>query len=208
MIKNDSKFAAFLDKRYIPLNNRVKIVIAVLVMLLPIVIFYVAFYQPNVTKIKSLEGQSAKLADEIKNLREKERNLPMIKEQVAKIEEEFDRAAQMLPKEQEIPSLLKDISALGQNAGLDFLTFVPRPEIPKDYYNEIPVDITIRGPYHSVGFFFDQISKLDRIVSVSEIKMGSPQLVTGEMLLDSNCKLMTYRFTNQKLPDDKTKKKK
>ncbi|MBE0585032.1 MAG: pilus assembly protein PilO, partial [Desulfofustis sp.] len=36
--------------------------------------------------------------------------------------------------------------------------------------------------------------------------MGSPNKVTGEMLLDSKCQLMTYRFTNVKLPDD-TKKK-
>ncbi len=205
MIKNDSKFAAFLDKKYIPLDNKIKIGIAVLLMLLPIALFYFLVYQPNGETTQKLTRDSAALAEDIKNLREKERNKPLLLAQVAQVEEEFEQAAQMLPKEQEIPSLLKDISALGQNAGLDFLSFVPRPETPRDYYNEIPVDITIRGPYHSVGYFFDQISKLDRIVSVSNIRMGSPQRVTGEMLLDSNCQLMTYRFTNQKISDDKKK---
>ncbi|BDD88573.1 type 4a pilus biogenesis protein PilO [Desulfofustis limnaeus] len=207
IIKNDSKFAAFLDKKYIPLDNKVKIGLAVLLMLLPIAAFYFVFYQPNADTIDRLEKQSDKLAQDIKNLQEKERNKPVLLAEVEKIEEEFEQAAQMLPKEQEIPSLLKDISALGQNAGLDFLSFVPRPETPRDYYNEIPVDITIRGPYHSVGYFFDQISRLDRIVSVSNISMGSPKRVTGEMLLDSKCQLMTYRFTNVKISDDKKKKK-
>lgn len=206
MTKKDSKFAVFLDKKYIPLDQKIKIGIAVLLMLLPIAVFYFVVYQPNLEKTTALAQKSDKLAEEIKDLQEKERNKPMLVAQVAKVEEEFEQAAQMLPKEQEIPSLLKDISALGQNAGLDFLSFVPRPETPRDYYNEIPVDITIRGPYHSVGYFFDQISKLDRIVSVSNIKMGSPQKVTGEMLLTSNCQLMTYRFTNVKISDDKKKK--
>lgn len=206
MRKKDSKFTAFLDKKYIPLDNRIKLGIAALLLLLPIVVFYFAFYQPNRDTITSLEMKSATLAEDIRKLQQKERNKPQLVAEVAKVEEEFKQAAQMLPKEQEIPSLLKDISALGQNAGLDFLSFVPRPETPRDYYNEIPVDITVRGPYHSVGYFFDQISKLDRIVSVSNITMGSPQKVTGEMLLDSQCQLMTYRFTNVKISDDKKKK--
>jgi type IV pilus assembly protein PilO len=206
MRKKDSKFTAFLDKKYIPLDNRIKLGIAALLLLLPIVLFYFVFYQPNQDTITGLEKKSATLADDIRKLQQKERNKPQLVAEVAKVEEEFERAAQMLPKEQEIPSLLKDISALGQNAGLDFLSFVPRPETPRDYYNEIPVDITVRGPYHSVGYFFDQISKLDRIVSVSNITMGSPQKVTGEMLLDSQCQLMTYRFTNVKISDDKKKK--
>ena len=205
MRKNDSKFTAFLDKKYIPLDNRVKLGIAALLVILPMAVFYFVVFQPKQERISGLEKTSAALAEDIRKLQQRERNMPQIVAEVEKIEEEFDRAAQMLPKEQEIPSLLKDISALGQNAGLDFLSFVPKPENPRDYYNEIPVDITIRGPYHSVGYFFDQISKLDRIVSVSNIKMGSPQKVTGEMLLDSNCQLMTYRFTNEKISDDKKK---
>ncbi len=205
MRKNDSKFTAFLDKKYIPLDNRVKLGIAALLVILPMAVFYFVVFQPKQERISGLEKTSAALAEDIRKLQQRERNMPQIVAEVEKIEEEFDRAAQMLPKEQEIPSLLKDISALGQNAGLDFLSFVPKPENPRDYYNEIPVDITIRGPYHSVGYFFDQISKLDRIVSVSNIKMGSPQKVTGEMLLDSNCQLMTYRFTNVKISDDKKK---
>jgi type IV pilus assembly protein PilO len=206
MRKKDSKFTAFLDKKYIPLDNRIKLGIAALLLILPIVVFYFVFYQPNQDTIVGLEKKSATLAEDIRKLQQKERNKPQLVAEVAKVEEEFELAAQMLPKEQEIPSLLKDISALGQNAGLDFLSFVPRPETPRDYYNEIPVDITVRGPYHSVGYFFDQISRLDRIVSVSNIAMGSPKKITGEMLLDSKCQLMTYRFTNVKISDDKKKK--
>jgi type IV pilus assembly protein PilO len=39
--------------------------------------------------------------------------------------------------------------------------------------------------------------------------MTKPLKSQGEMLLSSNCQLMTYRFTNKPLPtDDKKKKKK
>ncbi|MEE4164919.1 MAG: type 4a pilus biogenesis protein PilO [Desulfocapsaceae bacterium] len=208
MKKSNSKFAAFIDEKYIPMGSRVKVALLLLLVLAPVALFFFLFYQPNSDKIAVLEKNRDKLQQEIIDLKQKERDKPKLLAQVAQIEEEFQEAAKMLPKDQEIPKLLKDISALGRNAGLDFLTFVPRPVTPKDFYDEIPVDIDIRGPYHSMGFFFDQVSKLDRIVSVTNTNMTSPQKVQGEMLLSSNCQLMTYRFTNKPLPTDDTKKKK
>ncbi|MBN4065559.1 type 4a pilus biogenesis protein PilO, partial [Desulfocapsa sp. AH-315-G09] len=120
----------------------------------------------------------------------------------------FEETAKLLPKEKEIPRLLTDISARGRGSGLDFLTFKPGADVPKDFYSEIPIDIKVRGPYHNMGMFLDQVSKLDRIVTVSNITMGAPKKEGTEMLLDSNCRLVTYRFTNIKIskPEDKKNK--
>ena len=60
-----------------------------------------------------------------------------------------------------------------------------------------------------MGYFLDQVSRLDRIVTVNNIKMGSPKKEGGEMLLNSNCRLVTYRFTNTQVSTtDNNKKKK
>lgn len=210
MAKTESKFATFLDKKYIPLDKKIKIGVGVLLVIIPIALFYFLYYQGSTQKITALQSTKTNLVKDIQNLRKKERNKPILLEQVALVEAEFEQAALMLPKTQEIPQLLKDISALGRNAGLDFLSFAPKPEVPRDYFNEIPVSINIRGPYHSVGFFFDQVTNLDRIVSVSNVVMSNPNELQGEMLLDSKCQLVTYRFTNKKLETaaDKKKKKK
>jgi len=209
MKKSNSKFAVYIDEKYIPMSSKVKGAILLLLILAPVALFFFLFYQPNSEKIAKLDATRTTLHKEIQDLKQKERDKPKLLAEVAKVEDEFEQTAQMLPKDKEIPKLLKDISALGRNAGLDFLTFVPRPVTPKDFYDEIPVDINIRGPYHSVGFFFDQVSKLDRIVSVTNTAMSKPLKSQGEMLLSSNCQLMTYRFTNKPLPtDDKKKKKK
>jgi type IV pilus assembly protein PilO len=208
MAKSDSKFATFLDKKYIPLDKKVKIGITVLLVIIPAALFYFLYYQGSTEEIAKLQKNKNQLIKDIQNLREKERNKPILLQQVALVEAEFEQASAMLPKTQEIPQLLKDISALGRNAGLDFLSFAPQPEVQKDYFNEIPVAITIRGPYHSVGFFFDQVTNLDRIVSVSNIAMTSPKKVQGEMLLNSKGQLVTYRFTNKKISVEEGKGKK
>ena len=55
MPKNDSKLATFLDQKYIPLDKKIKIAIAAVLVILPVVLFYFFYYQGNDKKIASLE---------------------------------------------------------------------------------------------------------------------------------------------------------
>lgn len=200
MKTSNAAIATFIDEKYIPLAPRIKLGIVVGIVLLPLIVFYFAFYQPKAEKIQRLNQQKVSLIQQVKEVKQKASDLAKFEKEMEEAENLFLEMAALLPKEKEIPKLLKDISALGQNVGLDFLTFKPLADIPKDFYAEIPVTINVRGPYHNMGSFFDQVSKLERIVSVSNVKMSSPKMEDGEMLLNSDCKLVTYRFTNVELP--------
>ncbi len=205
---SSTSFDTFVSDKYIPLERKTKFFLAVLVFLLPVVLFYFLIYSPNRDKIKGLEAKKTALTAEVKRAEKAARNLPELKAEVAAATARFQEIAVVLPKKKEIPNLLRNISDLGKGAGLDFLSFKPGSEVPKDFYAEIPINISIRGPYHNMGYFLDQVSKLDRIVTVDNIKMGSPKKVGGEMLLNSSCRLVTYRFTNTQVsqPDNKKKK--
>ncbi len=208
MKKNTAAIDAFIDKRYLPLDLKYKIILAIAIVLLPVVAFFFIFFQPNVEDLGHLAKKKTKLNQEIRTVKAKVRNLAKFEEELKSTQAIFNQTAELLPKDKEIPKLLQDISALGRVAGLDFLKFQPLADRPKDFYSEIPVNINVQGPYHNMGFFFDQVSKLERIVSVSNVKMASPKKEAGEILLKSNCQLVTYRFTNQKLQKDTKKKRK
>ncbi|MDH3327648.1 MAG: type 4a pilus biogenesis protein PilO [Desulfobulbaceae bacterium] len=184
-----------IDKKYVPLDNKVKGIIFVVACLAPVALFYFLFYSPNVKKIDGLTKKKALLVAEVSKARKAENELIKIKAEIAKTEELFKNTATVLPKSKEIPALLRNISDLGKGSGLDFLSFKPGAEVPKDFYAEIPVDITIKGPYHNLGYFLDQVSKLERIVTVNNISLGGAKKDGGELLLNSRCRLTTYRFT-------------
>jgi type IV pilus assembly protein PilO len=200
-MKKNNAFATFIDDKYIPLDKKFKWIIAVILFLLPGVLFYFFLFQPQQVKTSQLTTRRATLTEELKKAKAKAANRGKLQAELKVIEERFAEAALLLPKEKEIPALLTNISALGRGVGLDFLTFKPQQDVPRDFYSEIPVDIQVRGPYHSMGAFLDQVSKLNRIVTVSNITMGGPTKEAGEMLLNSSCRLVTYRFTNKKLPE-------
>ncbi len=211
MASGASTFDTFIEEKYLPLDRKVKIFIAIAAVLVPIALFWFLVYQPENAKVKGLERQVASMRKELQRAKVAARDLPRYEREMKATKERFEATSILLPRDKEIPALLRNISDLGKGAGLDFLSFKPGKEIPKDFYAEIPVDISIRGPYHNMGFFLDQVSKLDRIVTVNNIKMGSPKQDGGEMLLNSTCRLVTYRFTNtegKKAASKKKRKKK
>jgi len=206
-MKKTNAFANFIDNKYLPLDKKLKIVIAIVLFLLPIILFYFLWFQPQTVKTSQLVQQKDNLTKDVQKAKVRAANYEKFKAELEATETLFEEKAALLPKDKEIPSLLTNISALGRGSGLDFLAFKPGADIPKDFYSEIPIDIKVRGPYHNLGVFLDQISKLDRIVTVSNIDMGGPKKEGSEMLLNSSCRLVTYRFTNIKITQPADKKK-
>ncbi len=193
------KFDIFLDEKYFSFDKRAKLSIYIAAFLIPALLFYFLSFKPQTEKIAMLQKQVDVAGEELKIARKAARDLPRHQKEFEDVQKEFDATAVLLPKSQEIPNLLRNISDLGKSAGLDFLKFTPGVETPKDFYAEIPIDITIKGPYHNLGFFLDKVSKLERIVTVNNISIDRPEKEGTEMLLNSTCRLVTYRFTNQKL---------
>lgn len=207
-MKKTNAFATFIDEKYIPLDKKLKIASAVLLFLFPAVLFYFLWLQPYYKKHARLTQQKISITQELQRAKAKAANKEKLQAELDATEKLFEETATLLPKEKEIPSLLTNISALGRGSGLDFLTFKPNADVPKDFYSEIPVDIKVRGPYHNMGIFLNQVSKLDRIVTVANIDMGGPKKEGSEMLLNSSCRLVTYRFTNVQVskPEDPKEK--
>lgn len=192
--KIQDTFNSFLDDKVAPLKTPHKAGIFVVALLLPCLLFYFLLYSTKSEEIGKLESNVAKLEKEIQKVEKTSRKIKKYRAEMAEAREMFARASSLLPQKQEIPSLLTSISDLGQHSGLDFLSFVPKGEVAREFYADIPVDIKVRGPYHNVGVFLNRISKLPRIVAVSNINMGAPKRVAGEMLLDTSFQLVTYRF--------------
>jgi type IV pilus assembly protein PilO len=200
-----SKFDIFIDDKYIPFSNKQKILAFFAIFLFPLALCYFFLLQPNFEKIDKLEKQVQISSEELKKVRKAANNLAVHEQDLQKAKEAFELTSVLLPKSQEIPDLLRNISDLGKHSGLDFLSFVPGAEVPKDFYAEIPIDIKIRGPYHNLGLFLDKVSKLERIVTVNNIRTEKIDQEGSEVLLTSSCRLLTYRFTNKKLEPPKKK---
>ncbi len=194
-----TKFDIFLDEKYSTISRKNKILCFGLSVLLMVVIAFFVLFKPNFDEAQQLSIKVKNASEDLVKVRKAARDLPIHQKELEDARSLFEATSVLLPKSQEIPNLLRNISDVGRSSNLEFLSFVPGAEVPQDFYAEIPIDIKIKGPYHNLGLFLDKVSKLERIVTVNNIKTEKVEQDNSEMLLHSSCKLVTYRFTNVKL---------
>jgi type IV pilus assembly protein PilO len=153
--------------------------------------FFYFSYLPKIQEIDRLKTEKATLEQNLKVARKKAAQLAEYREKMKKAEEDFKVAKAVLPETREIPSLLTSVSDSAQGAGLDVPLFQPQAEVKKDFYAEIPVNIKVSGSYHNVASFFDNVSRLFRIVNIRDIDMKSGKSDTD---LQTSCTAVTYKF--------------
>ena len=177
---------------------RQKILLAVLFCGLVVTGYYYLYYREASTRITAMETQLANLQSKIREQQAIAGNLHSFQEEVRRLEARLSLLLEQLPNSAEIPSLLKSISDLGKESGLEFLRFAPSGEIKKDFYAEIPVSISVNGDYHSFALFTDKVANYPRIVNLSNITFSSPKPAGDNLVLVTvNCTATTYRFLEQ-----------
>ncbi len=157
--------------------------------------FYQMFlYSPRAIRITHLKGEIENARNERARKRKLTANLPKLKQESQQLEGMLREAVSQLPDKKEIPELLSSISSRASEAGLQILTFRPRGENLRDFYAEIPVDIVVRGSFHNVVRFFDEVGRLDRLVNIKNIGIRNPQVKDGGLLVDTSSQATTFRF--------------
>lgn len=200
-----SKIESFFEKIE-KLSVVQRILIAVGIMLVIIVGFVWYFIWPKVGEISEYQTKLDKIEKQLKTAKRNAAALKKFQAKMKEAEAQFKTAMRALPEKEEIPSLLTSISKSGQDAGLEFLLFEPKPEVRKEFYAEIPVAINVTGGYHDMAVFLDKVARLSRIVNVKDISMGRTKDGTE---LNTSCTAVTYKFIEAvKETDKKSKKKK
>jgi len=177
---------------------RQKVLLAVLFCGLVVAGYYYLYYREASQRIGAMETQLAGLQSKIREQQAIAGNLRSFQDEVLRLEARLSILLEQLPNSAEIPSLLKSVSDLGKESGLDFLRFAPSGEIRKDFYAEIPVSISVNGDYHSFALFTDKVARYPRIVNLSNITFSSPKPAGDNLVLVTvNCTATTYRFLEQ-----------
>jgi type IV pilus assembly protein PilO len=157
----------------------------------------------NAGRIEALTAEVEEAQQTVAKHQSIARRLNDLQVRLETLDETLKVAITLLPESREIPELLTQISQLGMNSGLEFRLFKPEPEKQADFYAEVPVSLSILGRFHELGRFFDHLSRLSRIVNVTDIKVILTKGDADTPLLSTNCLLTTFRFLEPRETDAK-----
>ncbi len=69
----------------------------------------------------------------------------------------------------------------------------PNPQ-EEQFYEEIPVRVSVSGGFHSIVTFFEKVAKLPRIVNIEDIAMSEARDTKRGRYIVTNCVIKTYMF--------------
>jgi type IV pilus assembly protein PilO len=148
-----------------------QILVAAILGVLICVGFYFFFYQDKQKELDAQVEALNQLKQQVQQLELTVSKLAEFQEKVKLLEAKLERLKLILPPQKETPELMKKLQALASQSALTIKKFNPRPTVTKDFYQEWPIDMDLEGSYHSLGIFFDRISRLPRLVNVGNVRI-------------------------------------
>lgn len=116
------------------------------------------------------------LEDKIKENNELESYRPKLKQidqQLAELKQQLEIEQRIVPDEKQVDTFMTMMDSEAQKAGVELRRYLAKDVKSQQYYSEVPFDLDIDGPYYSVLNFFDRVSKLERIVNVSNLTVAT-----------------------------------
>jgi type IV pilus assembly protein PilO len=186
-----------------------KVAILAGTILLVFALYYSFVHSPRSEEIARLVD-NVEIARNEKQVKFKQAaNMPRLQAELKAMEIKLNEAMAQLPDRKEIPDLLTSLSNKAREAGLEILLFRPRAETFQEFYAEIPVDIVVKGGFFNAVAFFDDVSKLNRIVNIDNIDFKNPRVSGDQVTMDISNLATTYRFLDEaerkKVADAKAK---
>ncbi len=107
-------------------------------------------------------------------LRQNEPLLIQVNSQIAALQLQIKQTEKVVPANKDVPGFINVIQDTASSSGIALRYLKPQAVVERDqYYGEMPFNIQIDGSYYSILSFFDRISKLERIVNIENIRVGS-----------------------------------
>jgi type IV pilus assembly protein PilO len=130
---------------------------------------------------KNAAAQHA-LEDKIRENNELESYRPKLKQieqQLAELKQQLEIEQRIVPDEKNLDQFITMMDGEAVKAGVELRRYKAKDVKSSQYYTEVPFDLELDGPYYSVLNYFDRVSKLERIVNVSNLLVATTRNPSG-----------------------------
>ncbi|MGN1356364.1 MAG: type 4a pilus biogenesis protein PilO [Succinivibrionaceae bacterium] len=179
----------------LPLPVRLLMMLGSLVLVLAIGTYVVWGMEDSpYDELTAAQEKEVKLRQEFSEKAQRANNIEAYEEQKRKLQSMIQDQLKMLPNSNEVAQLLSDISKTATDNGLKIEKIQWAPEVSREMYTELPMNIVIVGDYEKMGNFAADVANLSRIVVIEEFVIDHYNNNTDELKMTMTAK--TYRYNS------------
>jgi type IV pilus assembly protein PilO len=187
-----------ITKKIAKIKRSYKILFSLVVNVLIFSVLFYFFITPQIDTKHRLAADLSKLDSELHSMIAIKNNIQKHRNEYAQLQEVLQQMLRELPETKDIPNLLRNVSNAGAEARLKITYFEPKPVQNKEFYGELPFTIRYNGPFHHVGYFFDSVRKLERIINITSFSLAlEPKSSPTNITLSGDCTAKTYVYLKE-----------
>jgi type IV pilus assembly protein PilO len=151
---------------------------------------------PIETHLTQLAGEQQKLDGDLTQKQTIANNLNQFKREKEQLEQQLAQATTELPTQADIDELLRQLNDVAKKAGLEITSVTPQGEAAESFFVRIPIAMSVAGSYEEIAVFFESVSRLRRIVNISNVSLDTPTKKSEKVLLKATFSATTFRFNS------------
>ena len=157
--------------------------------------------------LKDLIDQRGALKIEVENLETTVAKGNAFASRLVQFKKELDQLEQtlrikrnILPSQKETPVILQRVQEMAASSNLKIMKFTPQVTVPRAFYSDWPILLSVEGSYDALGHFFSKISQSTRIINVETISIkGIEGSLDSKRTLSATCTATTFVFRDDQL---------
>lgn len=158
-------------------NKTQMMVFALLVVVIIAVLFINFLLIPQVARLTDVFSKMGKMRSDLKSATDDIAKIEKFHKDIDSYKGKVERYEKMLPAEQEIPTLLENLSEMAKSSNIKILGITPAVQNmdqkaqKNGIYQEIPILISAKSGYHELGLFLSNLENSDRFMKVVDIEI-------------------------------------
>ncbi len=160
--------------------------------------YWLVFFTDVSAKIDSAVKQGDSLRADLAREKEAQASYFADRDELALRQQRARELNKALPAETEIATFLSAIQQVANVSGVDLKGWQPAEEKTEAFYAKVPMSIELVGRYHQIAKFAYEMGRLERIINIENIELGSPKVEGDEVKLKAKCLATTFHVPKAK----------
>lgn len=120
-------------------------------------------------ELETTKQEANQLQSEVDGLKHFDAKRAELKGRIEALNRDLEMARTIVPDEKEADEFIRILQGEASAAGVIIRRLTAKPVNPRDYYVEMPFEIEADGPYYSVLDFFSRLSRVTRVINVTDL---------------------------------------
>jgi type IV pilus assembly protein PilO len=168
-----------------PLKDMSVIMQALVALAITVVLVVAGVYVPfspvaqEKDEVDKAVRQRAELNQEVTQLQVYRQRYSELKSQMDALNKQLETLKTIVPEEKEADEFIRLVEGAASSSSVQLRRVTALAVVSKEYHYEMPFELQADGPYFNILEFFGRLSRLSRIINVSDLTFADPAKSQG-----------------------------